>query len=116
MPSLKPLRSSSLRGSNPAQSGGDPMFKAAGKVMLRHCESSANAPVRTGFGRDNAARKEPPIYPEESGVAVALAAVPPGLQVLIARQSSGMRRLWCRLSSEDPTSISQPKEVSYAPA
>lgn len=117
MPSLKPLRLSSLRGLNPAESGGDPMLKASGKAMLRHCESPANAPACTSISRNNARRKEPAIDPAESCIATPLIAVP----VLASGPDDRAIAIWMRWLSRrpslrDPEPIPHQKESHYAVA
>ena len=93
MPSFRPAESLSFRGPNPARSGGDPMWIAAGKPMLRPCDPPAIALVSVGVSLDNAAWMEAAIHPEESGFTIALTTVPASVSITDRRAFSlGMRR------------------------
>ena len=76
MQSCNPPISHSLRAPNPVRSGGDPIWIAAGKPILRRCDPPAITLVRAGVGRDIAAWIRSAIHPEASGIATAVATVP----------------------------------------
>jgi hypothetical protein len=86
------------------------------KPSFHHCESPAIASIQTGISRHNAARKEPEIYSDESGIATLSPPLWHRIRVPIARlMSSGCVGLAPR-SLEDHETIPQPKETAYAVA
>ena len=93
MQSCKPPQLLSLRGPNPVRSGGDPMWIAAGRPMLRRCVAPAIAVVRTGVSRDNSTWMEAAIRPEESGLTIALATVPAS-DSITDRRAFPLRMRW----------------------
>ena len=78
----------SFPASKPVKSGGDPALMPDWKPNFRHCKSPTIASARVGIGRDNAARKEPAIYPEEFIIATLLPALWRRIGVPIAGQMS----------------------------
>jgi len=93
MPSSRPPQLLSFRGPNPVLSGGDPMWIAAGKPMLRRCDPPTIALVRAGVSQDNAAWIRSSVHPEGSGFTIALATVPASISITDCRAFPlGMRR------------------------
>ena len=76
MQSSRPAQSLSFRGRNPVRSGGDPMWIAAGKPILRHGEAPTIDSVIAGVGQDNSAWMASATHPEASGIATAVSTVP----------------------------------------
>ena len=93
MQSSRPAQSLSFRGPNPVLSGGDPMWIAAGKPILRHGQAPTIDSVIAGVDQDNSAWMASATHPEASGIATAVATVPASASTADRRADSlGMHR------------------------